>query len=90
MVAVVGENRKLVIFPLEELPDMAGGRGTIVQRYKNGGLSDVTTFNRPAGLSWILGGGKTRTETDLMSWLGKRGAAGRLPPKGFPRSGKFK
>ncbi len=90
MVAVVGENRKLVIFPLEELPEMSRGRGTILQRYKDGGLSDITTFMRAEGLSWIMGGGKTRTETNLMSWLGKRGAAGRLRPKGFPRSGKFK
>jgi topoisomerase-4 subunit A len=90
MVAVVGENRKLVIYPREELPEMSRGRGTILQRYKDGGLSDITTFNRSEGLRWIMGGGKTRTESDLISWLGKRGAAGRLPPKGFPRSGKFK
>jgi topoisomerase-4 subunit A len=90
MLAVVGENRKLSIFPLGELPEMTRGRGTILQRYKDGGLSDLTTFKRAEGLSWTMGGGKTRTETDLMNWLGKRGAAGRLPPRGFPRSGKFK
>ncbi len=90
MLAVVGENRKLSIFALEELPEMTRGRGTILQRYKDGGLSDLTTFKRAEGLSWTLGGGKIRTETDLMNWLGKRGAAGRLPPRGFPRSGKFK
>jgi len=90
MLAIVGENRKLSIFPLKELPEMTRGRGTILQRYKDGGLSDLTTFKRAEGLSWIMGGGRTRTETDLMNWLGKRGAAGRLPPKGFPRSGKFK
>ncbi len=90
MLAVVGDNRKLSVFPLEELPEMSRGRGTILQRYKDGGLSDVTTFKRAEGLRWTMGGGKTRTETDLMNWLGKRGAAGRLPPKGFPRSGKFK
>jgi len=89
MVAVVGENRKLLFFPLDDLPEMTRGRGTILQRYKDGGLSDVTTFKRDDGLSWVMGGGKTRTETNLMNWLGKRGAAGRLPPKGFPRSGKF-
>jgi len=89
MVAVVGENRKLLFFPLVDLPEMTRGRGTILQRYKDGGLSDVTTFKRDDGLSWVMGGGKTRTETNLMNWLGKRGAAGRLPPKGFPRSGKF-
>ncbi len=90
MLAVVGENRKLSIFPLEELPEMTRGRGIILQRYKDGGLSDLTTFKRAEGLNWTMGGGKTRTETDLMNWLGKRGAAGRLPPRGFPRSGKFK
>jgi topoisomerase-4 subunit A len=90
MLAIVGENRKLSIFALEELPEMTRGRGTILQRYKDGGLSDLTTFKRAEGLSWVMGGGRTRTETDLMPWLGKRGAAGRLPPKGFPKSGKFK
>jgi len=90
MLAVVGENRKLSIFALKELPEMTRGRGTILQRYKDGGLSDLTTFKRAEGLRWTMGGGKTRTETDLMNWLGKRGAAGRLPPRGFPRSGKFK
>ncbi len=90
MLAVVGENLKLSIFAIEELPEMTRGRGTILQRYKDGGLSDLTTFKRAEGLSWTMGGGRTRTETDLMNWLGKRGAAGRLPPKGFPKSGKFK
>ena len=90
MLAIVGENRKLSIFALEELPEMTRGRGTILQRYKDGGLSDLTTFKRAEGLSWVMGGGRTRTETDLMTWLGKRGAAGRLLPKGFPKSGKFK
>ena len=90
MLAVVGENRKLSIFAIEELPEMTRGRGTILQRYKDGGLSDLMTFKRAEGLSWTMGGGKTRTETDLMNWLGKRGAAGRLPPRGFPKSGKFK
>jgi topoisomerase-4 subunit A len=90
MLAIIGDNRKLSIFPIEELPEMTRGRGTILQRYKDGGLSDLVTFKRAEGLSWTMGGGRTRTETDLMNWLGKRGAAGRLPPKGFPRSGKFK
>ncbi|MEE8189289.1 MAG: DNA topoisomerase IV subunit A [Kiloniellales bacterium] len=89
MVALIGENRKLLILPIEELPEMSRGRGTILQRYKDGGLSDVTTFKRAEGLSWTMGGGKTRTETQLMDWMGKRGASGRLPPKGFPKSGKF-
>ncbi len=89
MVAVIGENRKLLILPLDELSEMSRGRGNIIQRYKDGGLSDITTFNQAKGLSWTLGSGKTRTETQLMDWMGKRGGAGRLPPKGFPKSGKF-
>ncbi|MEE8505066.1 MAG: DNA topoisomerase IV subunit A, partial [Kiloniellales bacterium] len=89
MVAVIGENRKLLILPLDELSEMSRGRGNIIQRYKDGGLSDITTFKRAEGLSWTMGGGKTRTETQLMDWIGQRGGAGRLPPKGFPKSGKF-
>jgi len=88
-VAVVGENRKLLIFPLDELPEMTRGRGVTLQRYKDGGLSDVTTFEKKKGLSWTMGGGRTRTETDLRDWIGKRGQAGRLPPKGFPKNNKF-
>jgi len=89
MVAVVGENRKLLVFPLDELPEMTRGRGVTLQRYRDGGLSDVTTFDKKRGLSWAMGGGRTRTETDLRDWNGKRGQAGRLPPKGFPKSNKF-
>ena len=89
MVALIGENRKLLVLPLEELSEMSRGRGNIIQRYKDGGLSDVITFKRAEGLSWTMGGGKTRTETQLTDWMGKRGASGRLPPKGFPKSGKF-
>ena len=88
-VAVVGENRKLLVFPLDELPEMTRGRGVTLQRYKDGGLSDVTTFEKKKGLSWTMGGGRTRTETDLRDWIGKRGQAGRLPPKGFPKNNKF-
>ena len=88
-VAVVGENRKLVIFPLEELPEMTRGRGVILQRYKDGGLSDLKTFALAEGLSWSMGAGRTRTETDIRAWIGKRGQAGRLVPRGFPRSNKF-
>ncbi|MFQ5467808.1 MAG: DNA gyrase subunit A, partial [Kiloniellaceae bacterium] len=89
-VAVIGQNRKLLVFPLAELPEMTRGRGTILQRYKDGGLSDITTFTMAKGLSWIMGGGRTRTETDLKPWIGKRGGAGRLPPKGFPKTDKFR
>ena len=87
-IAVVGENRKLVIFPAAELPEMARGRGVRLQRYKDGGLSDLKTFNRAQGLSWSLGD-KARVETDVGPWLTARGKAGRLPPKGFPKSNRF-
>ena len=88
-VAVVGENRKLLIFPLEELPEMTRGRGVILQKYKDGGLSDIKTFALDDGLTWSAGAGRIRTETKLAPWLGKRAQAGRLPPKGFPKSNKF-
>jgi topoisomerase-4 subunit A len=89
MVAVIGENRKLLIFPLDELPEMTRGRGVIMQKYKDGGLADITTFAKAKGLSWTMGGGRTRSETNLMDWIGKRSQAGRLPPKGFPKTNKF-
>jgi len=90
-VAVVGENRKMVVFPLSELPELARGQGVTLQRYRDGGLSDATAFRLEDGLSWPLGGesGRTRTETDLSSWRAARGAAGRMPPIGFPRSNRF-
>ena len=90
-VAVVGDNRKLVIFALEELPLMAKGQGVMLQRYRDGGLSDVVTLKLEDGLSWTMGGetGRTRTERDVMLWKVARGAAGRLPPQGFPRDNKF-
>jgi len=88
-VAVIGENRKLILFPLDELPEMTRGRGVILQKYKDGGLSDAKTFTLADGLTWAAGAGRTRTETDLRAWLGKRSQAGRLPPNGFARSNKF-
>jgi topoisomerase-4 subunit A len=88
-VAVLGENRKLLVFPLAELPEMTRGRGVILQRYKDGGLADIACFTLADGLSWTMGGGRTRTETDLTAWIGKRAAAGRLPPHGFPKTGRF-
>jgi len=87
-VAVMGENRKMIIFPIAELPEMTRGRGVTLQNYKDGGLSDVKTFNLEEGLTWRLGE-KTRTETALRDWVGKRAQAGRLPPQGFPKSNKF-
>jgi len=88
-VAVIGDNRKLLLFPLAEVPEMAKGRGVILQKFKDGGLSDAKTFTRKEGLSWAAGAGRVRTETDLRPWIGKRAQAGRLPPNGFPRSNKF-
>jgi topoisomerase-4 subunit A len=91
-VATIGDNRKLVIFPLNELPRMGRGQGVQLQRYKDGGLSDALTFRFEAGLSWTMGGdsGRTRTESDLSLWRAARGAAGRLPPVGFPRDNRFR
>ncbi|MGZ3198283.1 MAG: DNA topoisomerase IV subunit A [Croceibacterium sp.] len=90
-VAVVGDNRKLVIFHLEELPVMARGQGVTLQRYRDGGLSDATTLKLDEGLSWAMGGesGRTRTEDDVREWKVARGAAGRLPPRGFPKDNRF-
>ena len=90
-VAVVGENRKMVVFPLAELPELARGQGVMLQRYRDGGLSDAIAFRFEDGLSWALGGesGRVRTETDLSPWRAARGAAGRMPPIGFPRNNRF-
>ncbi|MCD6075133.1 MAG: parC [Rhodospirillales bacterium] len=87
-VAVIGENRKLLLFPLKEVPEMSRGRGVILQRYKDGGLSDLKTFTYKEGLTWQQGD-RTRTETDLKDWKGERAQAGRLPPKGFNKVNKF-
>ena len=90
-IAVVGDNRKLVIFSLEELPVLAKGQGVTLQRYRDGGLADAVTLKLDDGLSWKMGGdsGRTRTESDMRLWKVARGAAGRLPPTGFPRDNKF-
>jgi topoisomerase-4 subunit A len=90
-VAVVGENRKLLVFPLADLPELARGQGVMLQRYRDGGLSDAVAFRLSDGLSWSLGGesGRTRTESDLSPWRAVRGAAGRMPPVGFPRNNRF-
>ena len=87
-VAVVGENRKLLVFPLDQVAELARGLGVTLQRYKEGGLADAKVFKLADGLTW-RSGERTRTETNLRDWLGERGQAGKLPPSGFPRSGKF-
>ncbi|OJH44574.1 DNA topoisomerase IV subunit A [Paracoccus sp. SM22M-07] len=95
-VAVVGDNRKMLVFPLAELPEMSRGKGVRLQRYGKGGglirddmLSDAICLTLADGLSWPMVGGKTRTEPDLSEWLGKRGSSGRMAPRGFPRDNKF-
>ena len=99
-VAVVSQNSKFLVFPLEELPEMTRGKGVRIQKYNqargrqgalelDGGLSDITTFTWEEGLSWEMGGGKTRHEPDMSEWLGKRAGVGKRPPYGFPKSNRF-
>ncbi|WP_265515493.1 DNA topoisomerase IV subunit A [Nitratireductor luteus] len=90
-VAIVGENRKLLVFPLSEVPEMARGKGVRLQRYKDGGISDLKSFAMEAGLSWRDSADRTfvKSREELAEWLGNRAAAGRMAPKGFPRTGKF-
>ena len=88
-VAVVGENRKVLVFALDELPEMGRGKGVRLQKYKDGGLSDATTFTLGEGLTWRDPAGRTRTETDLAEWAGKRAGSGRMAPRGFPRDNTF-
>ena len=99
-VAIVSKNGRFLVFPVAELPEMGRGKGVRLQKYNmargrqgtlelDGGVSDITTFNWAEGLSWGMGGGKTRHEPDLSEWLGKRAGVGKRPPYGFPRSMKF-
>jgi topoisomerase IV subunit A len=87
-VAVMGDNRKLLVFMAEEVPTMTRGRGVMLQKYRDGGTADIKVFTLAEGLSW-KSGERVRTEQDLTPWLGKRASVGRLPPTGFPRSNKF-
>ncbi len=87
-VAVIGSNRRLLVFPAEQLPEMTRGRGVQLQTYRDGGLVDVQVFDRKAGLRWKYGSGM-RLETDLREWRGNRAGAGKQPPQGFPRSNRF-
>ena len=91
LIASIGENRKMVIFPLDQVPEMGRGRGVRLQRYKDGGLSDLKTFKTDDGLTWIDTAGRVFSLTlkELADWRGNRADAGRLPPKGFPRTNKF-
>ncbi|WOI56669.1 DNA topoisomerase IV subunit A [Palleronia sp. LCG004] len=88
-VASVGENRKVLVFALEELPEMGRGKGVRMQKFKDGGLSDATTFTLADGLSWRDPAGRTRTESNLAEWTGKRAGSGRMAPRGFPRDNRF-
>ncbi|MES3095006.1 DNA topoisomerase IV subunit A [Sphingomonas aerolata] len=90
-VAAIGDNRKLLVFPINELVEMNRGQGVQLQRYRDGGLADAITFVFANGLSWAMGGEtkRTRTEADLGPWRTARGAAGRMPPTGFPRDNRF-
>ncbi len=90
-VAIIGRNRKLLVFPLDTMPQLARGQGVILQKYKQDGMSDITTIVLAEGLSWPMGGdsGRTRSEEDLTPWLAGRAQAGRLPPMGFPKSNRF-
>jgi len=99
-VAIVSQNGKFLVFPTSELPEMGRGKGVRLQKYNmargkqgalelDGGLADLTTFVWDEGLSWEMGGGKTRTEADMSEWLGKRAGVGKRPPYGFPKNYKF-
>ena len=90
-VAVVGENRKLLVFPTAELPEMGRGKGVRLQKYKDGGLSDAMTFDLADGLAWKDPAGRTRTVAgaELAEWVGARASAGRMAPRGFPRENRF-
>ncbi len=90
-VAIIGENRKLLIFPIKQIPEMTRGKGVRLQRYKDGSVSDAKVFRLKEGLTWKDTSGRTWTvaKEDLRDWMGDRTEAGRLPPKGFPKSNKF-
>ena len=88
MVAVIGTNRKLLVFGIDEMPEMKRGQGVTLQKYRDAQLSDVKIFGSEEGLSWSLGN-KTRLETQIMSWRAKRGSVGKMPPTGFPKDNKF-
>jgi topoisomerase IV subunit A len=89
-VAVIGKNRKLLIFPAKELPEMNRGKGVKLQAYKDGGLLDAITFTAADGLAWIDSAGRSRAVPDWKDWKGKRAQAGLVAPRGFSRSGKFR
>ncbi len=89
MVAVIGTNRRLLIFPLAELPTIGRGRGVKLQKYKDAQLNDVKVFCQSEGLQWPAGANRVRIETELMAWMGKRASVGKIPPNGFPKNNTF-
>ncbi len=89
MVAVIGENRKMLCFPIQDLNEMSRGRGVRLQRYKDGSMADAKTYAKSEGLTWIDSSNRTWTVTELRDWTGTRAQAGRLPPKGFPKANRF-
>ena len=91
MVGILGENRKLLIFPLNQIPEMNRGKGVRLQKYKDGGVADVRVFAKADGMSWQDSSGRTfnRPLSELKDWVGERAQAGRIRPDGFPRSNKF-
>ena len=89
MLAVIGDNKKFLVFPAAELPEMTRGKGVVLQKYQNGGLSDAKLFVKREGLTWTDRSGRTQTVDDWKSFVGKRAQAGRIAPKGFPTSKKF-
>ena len=87
-VAIIGQNRRMLMFKLAEIPEMLKGKGVILQKYKGGKVSDIKLFKAEDGLAYPASGG-TRIERNLIGWMGKRAGVGKLPPVGFPRTNKF-
>ena len=88
-IAIVGDNRKLIVYSIHEVPELIKGKGVILQRYKDGTISDIITFNKEDGIVWKMNGGRKRTEKELLTWQGKRGGSGKMVPSGFPRPAIF-
>lgn len=87
-IATIGKNRKMLVFTMDDMPEMSKGKGVILQKFKDGGLSDAKSFSMAGGLEYKYGAGTTKVE-DISPWIGKRASAGRLPPNGFPKSNRF-
>ena len=88
-IACISENRKLLIFDLSEIPELGRGKGVRLQKFKDGGISDIKSFNITSGLSWLDPAGRKRTEQNLSEWQGRRANSGKMAPRGFPKDNKF-